>query len=495
MSEGTSFGKKEEESFDESILKESGNLQGTKISSLEELEDHFYQKKGESKVEEKIQSIENDAIINTNAEEKAEQKEVVIKKEGMVKKNIEKKENLFEQEMNQLIDYQEGDIIKCTVRAVEKNGVFVDFSYKSEGFIASSEFSADETLSHTQMTEVGEELEVMIEKLETKEGYTLLSRKKVEVEAAWEDLKLALKNKTGIEIHVISSVKGGLVGAYQGIRGFIPASQVNENDDDLEAFVDQRLTVAVLQCDRKRKKIIFSHKLLKENSNRIVNTELIESLQVGDIKKGRVTSIKNFGAFVDLGGIEGLIHISELSWSRIGHPSDILNEEEEIEVFVLGVDKDNEKVSLGLKQLSPDPWVGIKKKYEVGQIVQGTVSRIVEFGAFVKLDEYIEGLVHISEITYEHVDKITDQLNVGDTIEAKIKKLIPEEQKIGLSIKEANTAGNSQPVEEIVEQTDTTQDSRPVEEAETQTSTAKDSKPVEAPEAQTSPLEENSVSL
>lgn len=482
MSEGTSFGKKEKENFDESILKESGSLKGTKISSLEELENHIYQKEDNPKVEveiqtekdapveEKSQSIENEPIINTNAEEKVDQKENVTKKEEVVKADQENKENLFEQEMNQLVDYQEGDIIKCTVRAVEKNGVFVDFSYKSEGFISSSEFSADETISHTQMTEVGEELEVMIEKLETKEGYTLLSRKKVEVETAWEDLKEAMKNKTGIEINVISSVKGGLVGAYKGIRGFVPASQVNENDDELEAFVDQKLNVAVLQCDRKRKKIIFSHKLLKDKSSRVVNTELIESLQVGDIKKGKVTSIKNFGAFVDLGGIEGLIHISELSWSRIGHPSDILNEEQEIEVFVLGVDKDNEKVSLGLKQLSPDPWVGIKKKYEVGQIVQGTVSRVVEFGAFIKLDEHIEGLVHISEITYDHVDKITDKLSVGDTIEAKIKKLIPEEQKIGLSIKEANKTGDTPSVDEPEKEANEIVDSPPIDEPLKQTS-------------------------
>ena len=202
------------------------------------------------------------------------------------------------------------------------------------------------------------------------------------------------------------------------------------------------MSVTVLQADRRRRKVIFSSKATKL-SNKQHSGKLLEELEVGQIRKGKVTSIKKFGVFVDLGGIEGLVHISELSWSRVNNPSDIVALDDEIDVFVLGVDRETKRISLGIKQLSTDPWVQAGSLFSIGDVVEGVITRIVPFGAFIQINDNIEGLIHISEISYDHIEKVENILKVGETVNAKIIKLIIDEQKIGLTLKyDTNNQGN-----------------------------------------------------
>lgn len=342
-------------------------------------------------------------------------------------------DSLFELEMDrQLLDFQEGEIVKGTVRSIEKSGVLVDFGYKSDGFIPNSEINTEES----QALNPGSQIQVLIEKLESKEGYALMSHKKAEAEASWIEIADLARDRSVIKVQVISQVQGGLVAAYKGIKGFIPASQViKEREEELDRFIDKDLDVVIIQTDRRRKKVIFSHRKAHSRQQKADSKRIVDELEVGQVRDGKVTSIKDFGVFVDIGGVEGLVHISELSWSRVTHPSDYVDVGDEVKVFILGIDKDNNRISLGMKQLEPDPWVEIAQKYHVGQVVKGTVTRLVTFGAFFQIEEDLEGLIHISELADRHVEKAQDVVKTGDVLEARIIKLVPEEQKIGLSLK------------------------------------------------------------
>lgn len=348
-------------------------------------------------------------------------------------------EALFAQDASGLVvDYQTGDIVKGIVRSVEKGGVLIDIGYKSDGFIPNNELGDTDVSGQPIQVESGQELAVYITKLETKEGYAMLSLKRAVYELSWQFLTDSIEAKTVLSVKVINKVEGGLVAQYNGIRGFIPASQVLEDkSDSLDHYVSRVLDVLVLQVDRRRRKVIFSVKQVKqqpsaEQLDRVA--KLMDSLEIGEVREGKVTSIKDFGVFVDIGGIEGLVHISELSWARVNHPSDVVTMGEDIKVFVLGVDKENNRVSLGIKQLHTDPWVNIEERFKLGQLIPGEVSRIMNFGAFVKISDDLEGLIHISEIANRHIEKVEDVLSVGQQLEVRIIKLRPDEQKIGLSL-------------------------------------------------------------
>ncbi len=463
MNYGTKLGTSNEElSFSELEKIDNNSLQGTKLGSISELEKELLQNeetpeinpvqnshiaeteivseetktienKPEIKKSEPI--IENLSITNSNSETKSNINDKTTTKTA-TKTNTQHQDELEKNLNNIIFDYNIGDLTTGIVRAIEKSGILVDFKYKADGFIPNNEFSLGADDLQIKDIKPGDEINVLIIKLETKEGYALLSRKKAEFEAAWNYLIAIAKTKEVINVDVISKVEGGLVVDYKGIRGFIPASQViKKTEENLDEFLNTSLDVTVIQVERKRRKVIFSHKLAKQKSTKKENEKLYEELEVGQIRTGLVSSIRSFGVFVDLGGAEGLVHISELSWARVNHPSELLKIGDEVKVFVLGFDKDNRKISLGMKQLQADPWVNITEKYEIGQIVQGKVSRLVSFGAFIQLDKNIEGLIHISELSYDHIDKIENVIKPGDTINAKIIKLIPEEQKIGLSLK------------------------------------------------------------
>ncbi len=343
----------------------------------------------------------------------------------------------FSMAMENLVsNFQEGDLVKGIVRSVEKSGVLVDIGYKSDAFIPNAELSNDPSVNPADVVSPGDEVLGIIDNLESKEGYTVLSRKKAEYEEVWNTLNAHAKNKTVVQVKVMSKVDGGLVANYMSIRGFIPASQIlKEGETSLPNVVGQVLDVTVAQVDRRRRKVVFTRRFAKSRASREEIAKILDSLEVGQVHPGKVQSIKDFGVFVDLGGIEGLVHVSELSWVRVNHPSELVTVGDQVNVSILGVDKETQRVSLGMKQLVQDPWVDVTSRFAVAQYVDGTISRIVPFGAFVRIDDHLEGLIHISEISDKRVTRIEDILQVGQTVSARIIKLVPQEQRIGLSLK------------------------------------------------------------
>jgi ribosomal protein S1 len=333
--------------------------------------------------------------------------------------------------------YNIGDVVKGTVVKVEPNGVLVDINYKSDGFITPAELTDKGFNNINEIIKVGDKIDVLIERLEDKEGYIVLSKRKADYETKWNAAFEAYKTRKAIEAKVTGAVKGGLVVDYNGIRGFIPASQVaKETEESFESFVGKTLTIKIIEINRRQGKVVMSHKMAAGEKVRPDASKVFEELEVGQIKHGKVTSIKNFGVFVDIGGVEGLIHLTEMAWKRVKHPSDLMKVGQELDVFVLGVDHENKKVALGLKQLQDDPWVKASELYKPGMIVKAKVARFVKFGAFAELDGNLEGLIHISEISETPITRPEEAIKVDDVVDVKVLKVIPEEQKIGLSIKQ-----------------------------------------------------------
>ncbi len=333
--------------------------------------------------------------------------------------------------------YKAGDLVVGTVVKVEPQNILVDIGYKAEGLITAEEYS-DHGITNENAPKIGEKISAYIIRLENKEGYILLSKKKADYETKWKIAYDAFKHRKILEAKVISAVKGGLVVECLGIKGFIPASQVNKSpEESLDSFVNKTLAIKVIQIDRRQGKIVLSHKMGEKDRKHFDSEKTLQALEVGQIANGTVSSLKNFGAFVDIGGIEGLIHISELSWKRVKHPSEILKVGDKINVFILGVDKENKKVALGLKELQEDPWVLAAEKYRPGDIVPVKVLRFTKFGAFVEINENLEGLIHISEISAKPIRSPEEaEIKIGDIINAKILRVLPEEQRIGLSLKQ-----------------------------------------------------------
>lgn len=337
-------------------------------------------------------------------------------------------------------EYKRGDIVKGTVLKIDPSGVLVDIKYKADGLILPEELSEKTVGSPEEILKVGDVINVLIENLENKEGYVVLSKKQADHEVRWKTAYDAYKRRGLLEGKVLQVLKGGLVIDCQGIRGFIPASQVlKKPGESLEKFKGQTLPVKVIEINRRQGKIVLSHKQAASEKEKLESSKIIDELEVGQIRKGKVSSLKNFGAFVDLGGIDGLIHLSELSWKRVKHPSVLLKVGQELDVFVLGVDRKNRKVALGLKELQADPWEKATEYYKAGQIVKAKILRFAKFGAFAELDHDLEGLIHISEISKDQIEKPEDAIKINDVVDVKILRVLPEEQKIGLSIKGAIT--------------------------------------------------------
>jgi small subunit ribosomal protein S1 len=333
-------------------------------------------------------------------------------------------------------DYQVEDIINGIVTRVEKGLVFVDIAYKSEGIIEAEELASTPNVKATDIVKPGDHIKVMIMKLENKEGHPVLSKRRADYESYWSNLFHCYKKKEALTVYIMSAVKGGLVADYGGIRGFIPASHVSkEYQDNMEALVKQSINVKPIEVDRKRRKVVLSQKMAAQQNDSIKAKELLKQIEPGQVRTGTVTNLKSFGAFVDLGGVEGLIHISEMSWGRINDPAEVLQTGQKIDVFVLGVDDESGRISLGLKQLQPDPWVNVEQRYHIGDTVHGTVTRAVKFGAFVELEKGIEGLIHISELAEQQPANAEDIVKPGQGVEAKIIKMFPAEQRIGLSLR------------------------------------------------------------
>jgi len=347
----------------------------------------------------------------------------------------------FEEMLDEsIVTLRTGDIVKGTVISVSETGdVSVNLGFKSDGIISRDDFSDDPHVNPAEVVKAGDVIDVYVVRVNDGEGFVQLSKKKIDAVKGYDDIEAAFNNGTVIKGKVIEQVKGGLIALINGIRVFVPSSQIsNRYVEDLKAFIGQELDFNILEYDSvKRRKIIAGRKALAQKEIDEKRKEVFESIKVGDRIEGTVSRIVDFGAFVDLGGIDGLIHISEMSWGRIKKVTDVLKEGDKVKVTVLDVNAEKGKISLSLKDLDADPWKSAETKYAVGSIVKGKVVRMVPFGAFVELEEGIDGLVHISQIAYERVEKPEDVLTSGQEITAKVTELDLENKKISLSIKEA----------------------------------------------------------
>ncbi|HHY13169.1 MAG TPA: bifunctional 4-hydroxy-3-methylbut-2-enyl diphosphate reductase/30S ribosomal protein S1, partial [Thermoanaerobacterales bacterium] len=369
--------------------------------------------------------------------------------ENQKQQEQDKKVNLQEKYEETIKTLRVGDIAKGTVVQVSDNEVMVNVGYKSDGIIPLHELS-NKDVSPDELVKNGDEIDVYVLKVEDKDGDLILSKKRADIIKAWEKIEELFETQEIIEAKVTEEVKGGLLVSIEGLRGFIPASHVDlQYVPKLSVFIGENFRLKIIEVDRTKNRIILSRKTILEEEYEQKRAETWETIKEGQIIKGKVQRLTDFGVFVDIGGVDGLVHISELSWGRVNHPSEVVKEGEEIDVKVLNVDKERNRISLGIKQTFPNPWESVEDRYTVGSIITGKVVKLVDFGAFVEVEPGIEGLVHISQISWEHVVKPDDVLSTGQEVKIKIMELNPQEHRMSLSIKEAEGAKEEE--ESIVE--------------------------------------------
>ena len=336
--------------------------------------------------------------------------------------------------------FNDGDIVEGTIVKVDRDEVLLDIGYKTEGVIPSRELSIKHDVDPGEVVAVGDQVEALVLQKEDKEGRLILSKKRAQYERAWGTIE-KIKEEDGVVTGtVIEVVKGGLI-LDIGLRGFLPASLVEmRRVRDLQPYVGRELEAKIIELDKNRNNVVLSRRAYLEETQSAVRSDFLQTLQKGQVREGAVSSIVNFGAFVDLGGVDGLVHVSELSWKHIDHPSEVVEVGQEVTVEVLDVDLDRERVSLSLKATQEDPWRHFARTHAIGQIVPGKVTKLVPFGAFVRVEEGIEGLVHISELAERHVEVPEQVVQVGTEIFVKIIDIDLDRRRISLSLKQANEA-------------------------------------------------------
>ena len=342
--------------------------------------------------------------------------------------------------MNNLIDgtitdFDEGDLVNGTVVKIEHDEVLVDIGFKSEGVIPVRELSIRKDANPADIVALGDPIEALVLQKEDKDGRLVLSKKRAEYERAWNRIEEKFNSGENVEGEVIEVVKGGLI-LDIGLRGFLPASLVDlRRVKDLTSYMGTRIEARVIEMDRNRNNVVLSRRVVLEESRKAERSEILSKLKSGMRLQGTVSSIVDFGAFVDLGGIDGLIHISELSWSRIKHPSEVVKVGDTVEVYVISADKEKKKISLGMKDRSQDPWTVFTSTYEVGDVANVRVVKLMTFGAFAEIVPGVDGLIHISQIADHRIEKPGDVLAEGDKVDVKITDVDMENQKVSLSIR------------------------------------------------------------
>ena len=340
-----------------------------------------------------------------------------------------------------------GDIVKGTVISATNDSVFVNIGYMADGVITKEELSHDEAINPKDIVKPGDEIFVYILEVNDGEGNVALSKIKAEEHKVWDEFEESLNEGKTLEVKVNEAVKGGVTANIKGVRAFIPASQLSlKYVENLNDFVGKLLTVKVVELDKDKKKVVLSRKEVEKAEAEAKKDEVWESLKKGEKRTGVVTRLAKFGAFVDLGGVDGLIHLSDLSWKRVLDPAEVVSVGDRVEVYVIDFDKAKGRISLGLKEVASNPWNSVSDKFKVNDIVQGSVVRLTDFGAFIEVEAGIEGLVRNSEIAEERVAKASNVLNIGDKVKAKILEIDAKNQKMSLSIREAK---NTQEREEI----------------------------------------------
>ncbi|KKM08812.1 hypothetical protein SY88_22155 [Clostridiales bacterium PH28_bin88] len=350
---------------------------------------------------------------------------------------VENKEDVNIHLAENMKDLRKGEIVTGTVVQVKNDEVLIDVGGKSEGIIPVAELSHRPVNDPGEVLKVGDQVDVYVLRVENEEGHPILSKKRADRKKAWEKLETSFKEQAEIQAPVVEVVKGGLL-VDVGINGFVPASLVERGYvENLETYLGKTLRLKIIEIDRNKNKVVLSQKAILEEEYERKRKETWEDLAEGQVRHGVVRRLTNFGAFVDIGGVDGLLHVSEISWGRVDHPKNVLSEGQELDVMVLGVDREAGKVSLGLKQLLANPWHTAAQRYQVGSIVEGKVLRIAPFGAFVEVEPGIEGLVHISQLADRHVAKTEEVVSVGDVIPVKVLSVDQEAQRMSLSLREA----------------------------------------------------------
>ncbi len=348
----------------------------------------------------------------------------------------------FDDAVNQtIVEFEDGDIVKGVVVKVDKDEVLLDIGFKSEGVIPSRELSIRHDVDAHEIVSLGDEVEALVLQKEDKEGRLVLSKKRAQYERAWADIE-KIKDSSGVvRGPVIEVVKGGLI-LDIGLRGFLPASLVElRRVRDLQPYVGKEIEAKIIELDKNRNNVVLSRRAWLEETQKEQRGEFLVNLKPGEIRKGVVSSVVNFGAFVDLGGMDGLVHVSELSWKHVDHPSSVVAVGDEVTVQVLDVDLDKERISLSLKATQSDPWQEFAGAHRIGELVYGRITKLVPFGAFVQVGDGIEGLVHISEMASHHVDLPEQVVTPGEELWVKIIDIDLQRRRISLSIKQAAEGG------------------------------------------------------
>jgi small subunit ribosomal protein S1 len=336
-----------------------------------------------------------------------------------------------------VVEFSEGSLVKGTVARIDPDAVLVDIGFKSEGVIPLKELSIRNSVDPSKVVEVGEEIEALVLTMEDSEGRLILSKKRAQYERAWGRVEKVMKEGGTVTGQVIEVVKGGLI-VDIGLRGFLPASLVElRRVRDLQPYVGEELEAKVIELDKNRNNVVLSRRAWLEEAQAEQRQAFLDELAPGEMREGVVSSVVNFGAFVDLGGMDGLVHVSELSWQHVSHPSEIVSVGDKVQVKVLEVDLDRERISLSVRQTREDPWESFSGAHGVGDVVEGTVTKTVPFGAFVSVTDGVEGLVHVSEIAMHHVESPELELSVDQPVQVKITEVDADRRRISLSIKQA----------------------------------------------------------
>ncbi len=341
----------------------------------------------------------------------------------------------FAEEYGDMKEIRRGARVKGVVVQVKDEELLVDIGGKSEGVLSSSELTPDDAKNIRERFKVGDEIDVLILRRENQEGYPILSKKRVDQDVAWDKLAQMKADKEIVSGVVTEVVKGGVL-VDVGLRGFVPASLVGLGYvEDLSTYIGKELQMKIIDCDKHSNKLVLSAKAVLRKASQNQKEKTWAEIAEGQTRHGVVRRLTNFGAFVDIGGVDGLLHVSEMAWYRVNHPADLLKEGDEIDVFILGVDVENEKISLGLKQLTPNPWSLAAEKYPEGSIITAKVMRTTTFGAFLEVEPGVEGLVHISQMAHQRVEKTEDVVKPGDEVQVKVLAVDPEAKRMSLSIK------------------------------------------------------------
>jgi 4-hydroxy-3-methylbut-2-enyl diphosphate reductase len=329
-----------------------------------------------------------------------------------------------------------GDIIDGKIDQVRDDEVIVNMGCKKDGILRADEVALENGQTLSDLFKVGDDIQAKVIKSDEGEGGILLSKKRLVAVENYTELEKAMEDHEIISVKLIRAVNGGVIAAYKEITGFIPMSKLNDRYvDNADEFIGQTVDVRVIKVDTKRNKAVFTRKDVIIEEKKKAVAEIWSKLNVGDVVEGKVMRFTDYGAFVDIGGVDGLLHISEISWGKLKHPQEVLSIGDIIHVKILSLNEEKGKISLGLKQTQPEPWTLVGEKYQVGDVLEGKVVQIKEYGAFVEIEAGLDGLVHISEIANKRVENVFDELKVGETVNVKIMEIDPDKRRISLSIK------------------------------------------------------------